>query len=300
MAARAGKMAVNGIHLYTRVEGHPGDAGPKPGRGVPCSAWRDSPIVLMHGGPGADHVTLSPLRRLASTNTLVFYDHRCNGRSVGMDVTSMTWDNLTADADALRQALGFERWAVFGHSWGGMVALEYAFRYPQRISHLILADTCADICWAQQRAPAELARRGFPPDVVEDARRFFSGRIAPNEMMACLFKFGRAYSETFNLWQMLEGLGTQMRPEALIYGFGTLLKGWNVMDKLPTLSMPVLLMAGRRDFQFPPECQQAMAARIPNARLEIVERAGHNAPMEHPRLAAQLIRGFVSGSEAAA
>ena len=42
----------------------------------------------------------------------------------------MTWTNLTADAEALRQALGFEQWAVLGHSFGGMVVLEYALRYP--------------------------------------------------------------------------------------------------------------------------------------------------------------------------
>ena len=88
------------------------------------------PIVLMHGGPGADHWTMHAFRRLADRHTLVFYDHRCNGRSEGAPVTSMTWDNLTADAEKLREHLGFERWAVLGHSFGGHVALEYALRIP--------------------------------------------------------------------------------------------------------------------------------------------------------------------------
>ena len=56
----------------------------------------------------------------------------------------MTMENLTADADALRQALGFEKWAVLGHSFGGNVALEYALRYPQSLSHLVLVDTGGD------------------------------------------------------------------------------------------------------------------------------------------------------------
>ena len=84
------------------------------------------PLVLMHGGPSLDHFTLLPFRQLADRFTLIFYDHRCNGRSAGAPVSSMTWENLTADAEALRQELGFERWAVLGHSFGGMVALEYA------------------------------------------------------------------------------------------------------------------------------------------------------------------------------
>ena len=70
---------------------------------------RGDPLVLMHGGPGADHCTLLPFRRLSDRFTLIFYDHRCNGRSQGAPVSSMTWENLTADAEALRQRLGFER-----------------------------------------------------------------------------------------------------------------------------------------------------------------------------------------------
>src|SRR5215212_627778 len=80
---------------------------------------RGHPLVLMHGGPGADHYTMLPFRRSKDRFTLVFYDHRCNGRSTGAPVSSMTWDNLTADADALRQKLGFNKWVVLGHSFVG-------------------------------------------------------------------------------------------------------------------------------------------------------------------------------------
>lgn len=82
-----------------------------------------NPLVLMHGGPGVDHTTMLPFLPLADHFKLVFYDHRCNGRSEGAAITSMTWENLTADAEALRQALGVDKWSVLGHSFGGMVAL---------------------------------------------------------------------------------------------------------------------------------------------------------------------------------
>jgi proline iminopeptidase len=83
------------------------------------------PLVLMHGGPGADHWTLLPFRQLSDECTVVFYDHRCNGRSVGAPVRSMTCDNLTADAEALRARLGFDRWSVLFHSFGGKVGIVY-------------------------------------------------------------------------------------------------------------------------------------------------------------------------------
>ena len=125
------------------------------------------PLALMHGGPGADHISMLAFRPCADQFTLILYDHRCNGRSGNADVSTMTWDNLAADAEALRQTLGFEKWAVLGHSFGGMVALEYALRYPQSLSHLLLVDTCGDTWWVQQNAPNLLAKRGFSPATVE-------------------------------------------------------------------------------------------------------------------------------------
>src|SRR4029453_7612563 len=151
---------------------------------------RGYPLLLMHGGPGADHWTMLPFRRLADRFTLVFYDHRCNGRSVGAPVSSMTWENLTADADALRTKLGFQRWAVLGHSFGGHVALEYALRYPESLSHLILLDTGGGSRLARENAPQILAQRGYGPRTVALATRFFAGQIAPNEMMPALLRFG--------------------------------------------------------------------------------------------------------------
>src|SRR5215211_7193770 len=161
---------------------------------------RGYPLLLMHGGPGADHWTMLPFRRLADRFTLVFYDHRCNGRSVGAPVSSMTWENLTADADALRQKLGFDRWAVLGHSFGGQVALEYALRYPYSLSRLVLLDTGGDSRWSQQNAADLLAKRGYSPEKVELVRRWFNGEFAPNEMFRILLRIGDAYYHHPSIW----------------------------------------------------------------------------------------------------
>ncbi len=274
-------LSIRGVSLFVKVIGH------------------GSPLVLMHGGPGVDHSTLAALRPCADQFTLVFYDHRCNGRSNGAGVTSMTWENLTADADALRQALGFGKWAVLGHSFGGMVALEYALRYPQNVSHLVLLDTCGDIRWVQENASEVLAQRGYNADTVKMARRFFNGEITPTEMMPAMMKFAGAYYYHPSLLLMaheaISGLRMKSRPEALIFGFGQLLKGWTVMDRLDEIRTPTLVMAGRHDFQFPPEHQEALASGIANARLEIIERAGHNAHSERPAEVIQAVRNFLSG-----
>jgi proline iminopeptidase len=274
------KMPIRGVSLFVKVIGH------------------GYPLVLMHGGPGSDHMTMLPFRPCADRFTLVFYDHRCNGRSEGAEVSSMTWENLTADADGLRQTLGFDKWAVLGHSFGGMVALEYALRYPQSLSHLLLVDTCGDTRWVQQNAPEVLAQRGFSSDTVETARRFFNGEITPNEMVPAMMKLGKAYYHHLSPMRLaldlVLGLRIKSRPEALIFGYSQLLKGWTVMDRLGEIKVPTLVMAGRDDFQFPPEHQAELAARIANARLEIIERAGHNAPSERSAEVIEAVKHFMA------
>jgi proline iminopeptidase len=244
------------------------------------------PLVLMHGGPGLDHVSLTPFRKLANRRTVVLYDHRCNGRSTGVPVTSMTWDNLTADADALREALGFERWAVLGHSFGGQVALEYVLRYPERVSRLVLLDTAGDAQWAHENAPDVLAGRGFDRKTVAVARRFYNGRIAAKDFVRASFRLLPAYDHRFSLLrlgrEMLEGgWRAKMRPEALTFG-GQMMRGWSVMQRLGEIRVPTLVIAGHDDFLFPPESQALLAAGISNARLRIIERAGHNPQSEQP------------------
>jgi proline iminopeptidase len=176
---------------------------------------------------------------------------------------------------------------VLGHSFGGHVALEYALRYPDRLSHLILLDTGGDSWWSRVHGPQVLAERGYGPRAVRLAERFFTGRIAPREMALGLMRFGGAYYHRPSLTQvareMLHGSWrTKMRPEALIFAGANLMEGWTVMNRLGEITAPTLVMAGRDDFLFPPEHQLELAAGIPKASLRIVERAGHNPHEEQP------------------
>jgi pimeloyl-ACP methyl ester carboxylesterase len=256
------------------------------------------PLLLMHGGPGLDYTTLLHFRPCADQFTLIFYDHRCHGRSTGAGLSSLTWDNLTADAEALRQALGFDRWAVLGHSFGGNVALEYALRYPQSLSHLILMDTGGDSWWSQHNAPELLAKRGYKPAAVDAARRFFNGQLAPDEFSRTFMKFGKAYFYRFSLFnvalELVFGPRLKMRPEAQVFGFSQLLPGWSVMDRLDEIRVPTLVLAGRHDFLFPPESQAILADRLPNAQLELVEFAGHNPHDERPAETLPIVRRFLA------
>lgn len=273
-------MSIRGTSLFVEVIGK----GP--------------PLVLMHGGPGADHWTLLPFRRLSDQFTLVFYDHRCNGRSMGPPVTSMTWENLTADADALRDRLGFERWAVLGHSFGGHVALEYALRYPERVSHLVLLDTGAHADWARENAAKVALERGHGEKTAALVRRWFHGDIEPGEMRRILMRLGPLYDPHISVLGVARMVFRERRsvlaPDAFIQGSQTLLKDWSVVDRLGEIGAPTLIIAGRDDFVFPPECQRELASGIPGAALRLIDYAGHNPHDEAPDQVVGAIRAFLT------
>jgi proline iminopeptidase len=261
------------------------------------------PLLLMHGGPGLDHISLTPFRELADEHTTVFYDHRCNGRSVGTAVETMTWENLTADADAVREDLGFDRWAVLGHSFGGHVALEYALRYPERVSRLILLDTAAEARWSQEHAPKVLAGRGYGARTVRTARRFYNGEVEAKEFTRAAIRLLPAYDSRFSILrfvgEMLEGgWRVRFRPEALTFAGRHLIRGWSVTDRLGEIRAPTLVIAGHDDFLFPPESQAMLAAGIPNATLRIIERAGHNPQSERPAETIRAVREFLATESA--
>ena len=147
-------------------------------------------------------------------------------------------------------------------------------------------------------AAVYLAKRGFSASKVRAARRFFSGRLAPRDFLPTMIKFGEAYFYRSSFLTLIQrvfsgGFRVKVRPEAHIFAASQLLPGWTVMDRLGEIQVPALVLAGRHDFQFPPEHQAILADRLPNAQLVLIEQAGHNAPAERPAEVIEAVRRFI-------
>src|SRR5712692_10068429 len=101
---------------------------------------RGQPIIVLHGGPDFDHSYLLPdLDRLADAFRLIYYDQRGRGRSADQVLPEeVTLASEIDDLDTVRQHFHLESPALLGHSWGTVLALEYALRHPERVSHMIL------------------------------------------------------------------------------------------------------------------------------------------------------------------
>src|ERR1700691_4155353 len=133
--------SIRGTCLYFDIEG----AGLVPDGPV----MREKPVAfIIHGGPGGDHSGFKPVMSpLAETAQLVYFDHRGQGRSgladPDADPQRFTLDENVEDMEALRRYLGFGPIVSIGTSYGGMVAMAHAARYPEAVSHLLLIVTAA-------------------------------------------------------------------------------------------------------------------------------------------------------------
>src|SRR5215472_12180897 len=107
------------------------------------SLGQGPPLMIVHGGPGADHTYFLPwLLPLARTHRLIFIDERGSGRSQRLQDTSRyTVEAMADDVEDVRVALGLGQISLLGHSYGGVLAQAYALKYQQNLSHLILNST---------------------------------------------------------------------------------------------------------------------------------------------------------------
>jgi pimeloyl-ACP methyl ester carboxylesterase len=129
-------------------------------------------------------------------------------------------------------------------------------------------ETGADCRRVQQGASKVLAERGYKPSIVEAARRLFNGELDPKELTITMMKLGMAYyhdhSVMMQIRAAISALRIRSKADACIFGFKHLLKNWSILEQLPNIEIPVLLIAGIDDFQFPPEHQMEMAKGVRN------------------------------------
>lgn len=224
-------VEVDGARLYVEVAGG----------GPPLLSIAGSGSVLTEeSGPAA-----SPLSRHF---TVAAYDHRGLGRSVSQD-RALTMADFADDAFAVADALQWQEFAVFGPSFGGMVAQHMAVSRPERIDRLVLCCTSSggpggsSYPLHERPEPLQVMRLSDTrPETWPQMTAFFTGGDAPNE----------------------PGYQRQLQARA----------AHDVWEQLPSVTARTLVASGRYDAIAPPENGAAIASRIPGARYEVFE-GGH-------------------------
>ena len=144
-------LHVNGVDLFTRQAG----------------TGREPLVVVLHGGPGAQHDYLLPqYDRLARARTLFYYDQRGGGKSPVPRDTPVGWREHVADLEALRAHLKIDRLALCGYSWGGLLAVLYLLEHPERVARLALVSPASITAAYREEFERRFAERMNAPGIV--------------------------------------------------------------------------------------------------------------------------------------
>lgn len=280
-------VEVNGHRLWYRIAG------------------RGSPLLLIPGGPGSSHTYFYPsLERLADSFQLIFFDAYGRGQSErAKNPGEYSLDRDIDDIEGLRKALGLGKIAVYGHSYGGIVAQGYALRFPKSIGQLILANTCHS---------AEMWQKGCNdnwnneiqnqyPEVWAELQQLRAQGVASCEPMyrevqnrvpLCLLYFYDPSNSDITVDTNPDVFRQIAGPDA---GFvlGGDLASMDFREQLREIQVPALVLAGRFDRVGIPRYSVQFKTFMPQAQFVMFEKSGHMPFLEEPELHDSTVRAFL-------
>lgn len=266
-----------------------------------------TPLLLLHGGPGAGHDGFEPLGALADERPVVFYDQLGCGRSDIPDDPSL-WrvDRFVEEVGAVRQALEVERVHLLGSSWGGWLAIEYAVTNGGGLSSLVLSSTSASSRQFLEGARGLLAE--LPGEVRETIERLETeGKTESPEYLQACMAFYKQHLCRLEPWpeQMIRSGGNVAASATYRSMWGPseftctgVLEDWDRESRLSEIAVPTLVTRGGYD-EMTQDCANTLVSGIPNAELHVFENSAHTAHLEEADAYQAVVRDFLRRVDAA-
>lgn len=265
------------------------------------SLGKNTPVVIVHGGPAMDHSYLLPqMAGLAGSCRLIFYDQRGSGRSsLNVDTLTMTMDTFVEDLEGIRTSFKLGRMNLLGHSWGGLVAMFYAIKYPENLNSLILVNSTPATSRMRDSSFAILSSRISPGDSTAAARILQSEGFAqrdPNvvaEFMRLVFR-GSFADRRFADSLTLRFDSTYARRSALNRHLekDPRLQSYDLHSRLAKVRCPTLIITGDADM-VPEDATTSLQNAIRDSELEVLERCGHFPYIERPDVFFPILTRFL-------
>jgi len=260
---------------------------------------RGDPILVLHGGPGLDHHMFGDyLDPLAEGYRLIFVDQRSQGKSDRAPEETWTIRQMAADVGALAESLNLVRYAVLGHSFGAMVALQHAVDYPNAAALSILS---GGVPSAEYLKVVEENLRAFEPESLRatvtaswereaEANTQEDVRSLLNDQMP--YHFGDPLSPLIAEYTARTA-GAVYAPDVLSHFARQEYGGIEVVDRLRDVAHPVLVLAGRKDRTASVEAAEAIAGGVPGAELVVLEDSGHMTFVEENERYLAVVNDFL-------
>lgn len=260
-----------------------------------------APLLFVHGGPGLDHSYFLPhVRPLAESNTLVFYDQRSSGRSGIGEPTAFSMEQFIADLDRVRASTGVEKVHLLAHSWGGLIAMQYALSYPGRLNSLILVNPNAASAAIQQDVLERLQARVTPFRKAEQAALLQTEAFHRRDPAALTdffrLNFKSSFYDTTKVEQLSFYFDSTFTRKSTALGqlrADSTLTAYDLYASLQTLDIPTLILHGSHDPSSPEEIALLQEA-IPHSRLVQMDSSGHFPFIEQPELFSYHIQTFLT------
>ena len=241
------------------------------------------PILFLHGYP-LDHRMWEPVLALLAQDFLcVAPDLRGFGRAAE-ESKSFSICDLADDCAQLIAALQIRRPAIVcGLSMGGYVAMECVHRYPQLVSHLVLANTRCNA----ENADGAAARRQVANTALRDGVAIVVTPMLEKLVCRSTIDQRKAVGDSVNVMMM------QIRASTIAWAQLAMSHREEFTERMKSWKVPTLCIGGDSDPITPKSVIEYMSSIIPNARLKIIEEASHLTPLEQPLEFANAIREFV-------
>lgn len=291
MREQEGFVTVDGYNVWYRSIGGGSDQ-------------EKTPLLILHGGPGAPHDYLENLEGLASdTQTVIFYDQLGCGRSDHPDDPSLCQVSRFADeVGTMRQELGLRQVHMLGQSWGGMLAIEYALRQPTGLVSLILSNTTSSIpLWVKE---ANRLREELPPEINATLLQHeMVGTTSDPEYIKAMDVFYTRH--VCRISPMPEFVQRTFDQMGFVYNYMNgpsefhvigVIKDWDRTDRLAEIHVPTLILSGRYD-EATPIINEVLHRGIAGSEWVVFENSSHLSHVEEPELYMQTVRAFLDRVE---
>lgn len=264
-----------------------------------------TPLLTLHGGPGIPHDYITDMAALASeTRRVIFYDTLGCGRSDQPDDPSLwTIARSVEEIGIVRRSLGLEKVHLWGQSFGGLFALEYALAQPQGLTSLILASSTSSIpLWI---AEANRLREALPPDVqatlvrheqagTTDDPAYLQAMTVFYDRHVILIKpapehVQRAMDQAGQVYLIMNG-------PSEFHVIGTI-KDWDRTDRLSEIHVPTLITSGRYD-ESTPLLNEVLHKGIVGSEWVLFEQSSHMAHVEERERYLSTVEAFIEKVEA--
>jgi proline iminopeptidase len=261
------------------------------------------PTLVCHpGGPGFSSLYLSDLGGLDEELELVLLDPRGTGSSdPARDPRAYLIDDYADDLEELRRHLGLERMALLGHSHGGVAAIAYAARHPERVERLILASTLPRHGATQEAAmQAAIESRSGEPwygDAVAALQVELEGTFADGrELMRLVTRMLPLYFARYGDAERayVEALAAdELSVDATRLWEKEIFEHFDLRPLLLRLTMPTLVITGAEDFITGPAAADELIDGIPESEVVVLPDAGHLIFVEAPEAFREAVLSFL-------